>query len=55
MDRSLRQRILKAEKLLSTAEAVVSASLKKRAEHNAQLNKRCAPKLCFTRLQLPRL
>jgi hypothetical protein len=44
MDRSLRQRILKAEKLLSTAEAVVSASLKKRAEHNAQLEQTLRPK-----------
>lgn len=43
MDRSLRQRILKAEKLLSTAEAVVSALLKKRAEDNAQLEQSLRP------------
>jgi len=44
MDRSLQQRILKVEKLLSKAEDSVSLALKKRAQWHAECADMCRPK-----------
>jgi hypothetical protein len=44
MDRNLSQRIRNVEKLLSKAEELVSAALKKREEHLAQLRDMLRPK-----------